>query len=190
MPIASVRRASFDYAAGSLPVSLLAAINQTPLSILPMTSLLLLALALGFATGLRSFVAPAALAWGVHFGWLSLDGTWLQFLHSPVALALLTLCAVGELIGDKLPIIPARITAGPLGFRIVAGAVAGAGLALAHGGAVWLPIFAGIAGALAGAFGGYFARRYLTRHAKLPDLPVALLEDALALGLAFFAVTR
>ena len=45
-------------------------------------------------------------------------------------------------------------------------------------------------GAVAGTFGGYHARRNLVRSLKVPDFVVAMLEDLIALGAAFFIVSR
>ena len=40
-------------------------------------------------------------------GWLHLDGSWLAFLANKVSLVVFSLLAIGELIADKLPVIPA-----------------------------------------------------------------------------------
>jgi len=41
-----------------------------------------------------------------------------------------------------------------------------------------------------GAFAGYHARTGLVRALKVRDLPIALLEDAIAIGGAIFIVSR
>jgi uncharacterized membrane protein len=88
--------------------------------------------------------------------------------------------AVSELIADKLPFTPSRLKAGPLASRIVSGAVCGATIY----GVVKRPLMEGAVlggvGAIAGAFAGYHMRKRLSRH--MPDLGVAVLEDALAIG--------
>ncbi len=151
---------------------------------------ILLAAALGFATGLRSFIAPTAVAWAAYLGWIHLDGSEFHLMASPITVALLSFCALGELIADKLPFIPSRITPAPLGFRLLAGAFAGACLAVSTGMLASMGAVAGAGGAVAGAFAGYHARKYLVQTRHAPALLIALSEDAIALGLALFVLTR
>src|ERR1700750_343344 len=89
---------------------------------------LLYAFLIGVVCGLRSMTAPAVVAWGAHLGWLHLDGSLLAFLGNKISLVVFFLFAVGELIADKLPFIPPRTQAGPLGVRILFGAMCGAAL--------------------------------------------------------------
>jgi uncharacterized membrane protein len=48
----------------------------------------------------------------------------------------------------------------------------------------------GAAGGLAGAFAGYQWRTGLVRALKVPDIVIALLEDAIAIGAGLFIVSR
>jgi uncharacterized membrane protein len=48
----------------------------------------------------------------------------------------------------------------------------------------------GLAGAVAGTLGGYEARTRSVRASGLPDIAIALLEDALAIGVGLFVVHR
>jgi uncharacterized membrane protein len=96
--------------------------------------------------------------------------------------------AVGEMIADKLPGVPDRIESGPLLGRAVLGAVAGGVLARRNRESGVLGALLGGTAALVAAHAGFQARRALTRTAGLPDLPVALCEDALALALARHAL--
>jgi uncharacterized membrane protein len=154
------------------------------------TIVLLLAFLLGCVCGLRSMTGPALVCWGAHLGWLQLDGSTLGFLHNPISLSVFTLFAIGELVADKLPFIPSRIMAGPLGVRFLAGALCGWALAIA-GGATWLPCaLAGGVGGIGGAFAGYHVRRWLTAGKGLPDMPVALLEDVIAIGGGLLILSR
>lgn len=153
-------------------------------------SLIVRAASLGFATGLRSQVANAALARRHDdapraAGWR----TWIPF-RWPAARTIMQVGAVGEMIGDKLPTTPSRIAPGPLGGRIAFGAFAGAALGSEYRSrsAIALGAILGGIGALAGSFGGYHARNAVTSTYGLPDLPVALAEDALAVGIASQAV--
>ena len=114
--------------------------------------------------------------------WLHLDGSWLAFLASKISLVVFSLLAMGELIADKLPFIPGRTQPGPLGARIVFGAICAAALCLSGGASLMLGAILGGLGGIAGAVAGYNYRRWLSRGAKLPDLLIALLEDAVAVG--------
>jgi uncharacterized membrane protein len=143
---------------------------------------LLFAFLIGCVCGLRSMIAPAVVAWGAHTGWLHLDGSWLAFLANKISVAVFSLLAVGELIADKLPFIPGRTQPGPLGARIIFGALCGAGLCLSGGASLLLGAILGAVGGIAGAFAGYNYRRWLCRGAKLPDLLIALPEDLVAVG--------
>ncbi len=144
--------------------------------------ILLFAFLIGCVCGLRSMTAPAVVAWGAHLGWLHLDGSWLAFLANKVSLVVFTLLAIGELIADKLPFIPGRTQIGPLGARIVFGALCGAALCLSGGASLPLGAILGAAGGVAGAFAGFHYRRLLSRGSTVPDLLVALLEDVVAVG--------
>jgi len=131
---------------------------------------LLAALLLGFSAGLRSMTPLAVLAW---LGPPQL--TWLQGLFGRL---LTSVFAAGELVADKLPFTPARTRVGPLIGRLLIGAGVGYLMAEKPGALV------GALGAFAGTFGGFQARRALTGGLGLPDLLVALVEDAVAIGLA------
>lgn len=48
----------------------------------------------------------------------------------------------------------------------------------------------GVVGGVAGAFAGYDARTRLVKALKVPDLVIALLEDAVAIGGGLFIVSR
>ena len=151
--------------------------------------LLLVALLLGVSAGLRSMTPLAVVAWAAR-GWPAVAGSALGFMAAPITGYVFAALAIGELIADKLPFIPSRLQPGPLGGRVISGALTGAVAAIAMQGS---PIVAGLVGAiggLAGSFGGYAVRRGLTVDRKLPDLPVALAEDVVAIGLALFAVSR
>jgi uncharacterized membrane protein len=142
--------------------------------------ILLCAFLLGCVCGLRSMTAPAVVAWGAHLGWLHLDGSLLVFFASKISLVVFSLFAVGELIADKLPFIPPRTQAGPLGVRILFGAACGAAVCISAGASLVLGAVLGGLGGVAGAFAGYHYRRRFS--SMLPDFPLALLEDLVAVG--------
>jgi uncharacterized membrane protein len=150
---------------------------------------LILAFLIGVVAGLRAMTAPAVVSWAARLGWLHLEDTGLAFLGLAAAPYIFSALAIGELITDQLPKTPSRKA--PIGFgaRIVSGALCGAALGASNqvliGG-----MLAGVAGAVAGTLGGYEFRVRLVRAIGGNDLPVALLEDAIAIGGAFLAVTR
>jgi len=146
----------------------------------------LFALLLGAATGLRTFTPIAVVCWGAYLGHLPLSGTWLGFLGATPAPYIATALAVAELVADKLPGTPSRKS--PPGFiaRIVVGGLCGAAVGAARGGLAG-GLVAGIVGAVIGTFGGYAGRMSLA-GAFGADLPAALLEDAIAIGVAVLVV--
>ena len=155
-----------------------------------MTSVLLFCLLLGVLSGLRSLTPIALVSLVAHLGWLNLAGSPLAFLASPIAVGIFTLLAIGELIGDKTAKIGPRTAPGPFAFRIITGSLCGAALAFATHAGMTIAIIAGAIGAIAGTLAGFRIRRALTAPGKLPDLPVALVEDIIAIGGSLFLVTR
>jgi uncharacterized membrane protein len=154
-----------------------------------MAIVFLAALLIGLVCGLRSMTAPAVVAWGVRLGFLHLVGTWLNFLSHPAALVIFTFCAAGEIVADKFPNIPSRTQIGPLGFRILFGAICGAAIAYsAHQQHLSSGALLGAVGAIVGAYGGYGYRSALS--GKVSSFAAALFEDLIAIGLGFIAVTR
>ncbi len=149
-----------------------------------LTAVEALAFAIGVVAGLRSFTAPAAVCWAAHLGWLHLEGSKLAFLGTTVAVYISSALALAELVLDKQSWIGARTKPGPLIDRMIMGALSGAAL----GG--WMGAGSGILGALAGTYGGYYARRWIVSNMKVPDIAVALVEDALAVGGALLIVSR
>lgn len=100
----------------------------------------------------------------------------------------LQLATFGEMVADKLPFTPSRIEPAPLGGRVAMGALAGGALAASQEESVITGALIGGIGALLGTFAGYHIRRALTSRAKIPDIVVALCEDAVAIAVARDAV--
>ena len=149
--------------------------------------MLVLAFLIGCVAGLRTMTAPAAVSWAAHLGWLPLDGTGLAFLGAAVTPWLLTVAAIAELVADQLPRTPSRKVPMQFGARIISGAVCGAAFGIVEG-SVIVGLIAGVAGAVAGTLVGAELRSRLAR-AVGRDLPVALLEDAVAIGGALWIVS-
>jgi uncharacterized membrane protein len=141
---------------------------------------------LGIASGLRALLGLAAVSWAAHFGILQLEHTWLAFLGYALTPYILTLMAIGELVNDKLPKTPSRLVPPQFIARIVTSALCGFAIGLSGRGVI-LGLVAGIIGAVAGTFGGAKARGLLSKRFGR-DLPAALLEDAVAVGIAAFAL--
>ncbi len=136
---------------------------------------------LGLFSGGRSFSPLAVLAL-LHDD-PSTDGDWKRWpvLRSSGARAGLVLGAIGELIGDVLPFTPSRTKPGPLIGRMTTGAIAGAAIGTLHGADARRSGAAlGAVGGLAGSFAGSLVRAAGSKIG-LPDLLVALLEDAVVL---------
>ena len=143
---------------------------------------LVVATLIGVVAGLRTFIAPAAVAWAAHWGMVDLSATPFAFLGHRYAPWIVTLLAIGELIGDQLPSTPSRTVPMQFGARILSGAVSGAAVGAASGS---LAMGAGLGGvgAVAGTLGGARARAWMADHFG-SDRPAALIEDAVAMGAA------
>ena len=142
---------------------------------------LLLAFLLGMLSGLRSMTPVAVAAWAAQLWWPAVRSTGLSIMAAPLTAYVFTLLAAVELVFDKLPITPSRLEAGPLGARVVLGGLAGATLCAGAGQPIAIGAIAGALGGVAGAFAGYRLRRHLTMSKRLPDFPIALAEDAVAI---------
>jgi uncharacterized membrane protein len=151
---------------------------------------LLLAFLLGMTAGLRSMTPPAIAAWAAQRWWPAVGATSVSFMAAPPTAYLFTLVAVVELVFDKLSITPSRLDAGGLGARILLGGLSAATLCAATQPSILAGGIVGAIGGVAGAFAGYHGRRYLTTTMRLPDLPVALAEDAIAILGALAIVWR
>ncbi|WP_204802653.1 glycine zipper 2TM domain-containing protein [Mycobacterium riyadhense] len=150
---------------------------------------LLLALLIGFVAGLRSVTAPAVVAWAAFLSGLNLDHTWASWMGNIVTVVILSVLAVAELINDKLPKTPPRTATPVFAVRIILGGLAGAVIGTAWG-YTWSALGAGVIGAVLGTLGGYQARRRLVTARGGHDLPIALLEDSVAVlgGFAIVAI--
>jgi uncharacterized membrane protein len=149
---------------------------------------LLIALGIGVVAGLRSLTAPAVVAWAAFLHGHALSHTWAAWVGTLVAVIVFSLLAVGELFLDKQPKTPSRTAPPSFGARILLGAFAGAVVGTPWG-FPWSALGAGVIGAVLGTLGGYQARtRLVASHGH--DLPIALLEDAVAVlgGFALAAV--
>lgn len=136
------------------------------------------ALGLGAISGLRSLSGPALLSRAAAKGNVSLEGTSLSFLGSPRLSKALLVLALGELIGDKLPMTPSRTALPPLLGRAASGGLVGAALFASDGRRATSGAALGSSAAVAAAFAGENLRALIGEKTGLPDAAVALAEDA------------
>jgi uncharacterized membrane protein len=155
-----------------------------------MNYMLALAFGIGVVAGLRALTAPAAVAWAAHLGWLHLHDSPLGFIASTWAIVLFSALAIFELVGDLLPTTPSRTAPAPLAARIISGGFCGACLCVSANQSLFMGAALGAIGAVAGAFAGYGLRKRLVTGLNVKDIFVAIPEDLIAIGLAWFFVTR
>jgi uncharacterized membrane protein len=151
---------------------------------------LVVVFAIGMIAGLRALTAPAVVCWAAHLGWVNLQNSHLAWMGSTAAVAIFSILALAEIVNDKLPATPSRLAPPSLVIRSLTGALAGTALAIAAGQFVVLGIVLGALGALAGSFVGYYVRHGVVTGLKLADFPIALLEDAIAIGCGLLIVSR
>jgi uncharacterized membrane protein len=151
-------------------------------------SILVYAFLIGVIAGLRALMAPTIVSWGAGLGWFSLAGTPFNFMSSIITRCIFSVLALGELIQDKLPKTPSRKVPPQFIARVVSGAFSGAVLGAARQSLVG-GLIAGAIGAVAGTLGGSAVRGALSKIAG-KDLPIALLEDLVAIFGALFIVSR
>jgi uncharacterized membrane protein len=149
-----------------------------------------LVFAIGIIAGLRALTAPAVVCWAAHLGWLNLQNSHLAWMGSTAAVAIFSILALAEIINDKLPATGSRTAPPSLVIRSITGALAGTALAIAASQSVLLGIVLGVIGALAGSFLGYEVRHRIVTGLKIPDFPIALVEDAIAIGCGLLIVSR
>ncbi|MGH2558954.1 MAG: DUF4126 family protein [Thermomicrobiales bacterium] len=141
------------------------------------------AAALGFVAGLRSQTPLALLAGAARRGEIAESVLppvgWLRDRRIASAL---TFSAAAEIVFDKLPFLPSRLSPGPLVGRMLFGGLSGGVVARLDGQSVPVGVTLGAAGAVAGSYGGYHARAWVGRETGLPDALVAVGEDVIAVG--------
>ncbi len=151
---------------------------------------LLVAVCLGGLTGLRTFTPIAVLAWTLRFRYMHIPGSSLHFLHTWAAVIILTLLAFGEIVMDKLPSTPSRLKPPGIIGRVIFGFICGMVSGQAWG-ANWETCAAvGVVGAILGALLGYEVRKGWVHTFHWHDLPVALIEDMVAVGGSILVVSR
>ena len=145
----------------------------------------LTALGMGILAGMRSMSAPTLASRWLARTQPDSEDRLARVMAHPWAPRVLGLLAVGELIGDKLPMTPSRVTVVPLTGRMLSGALAAASVTQERQRGRRLAVAAlGAVAALASSWAFYALRRTATKKLGVPDVAVALTEDALLAGIA------
>jgi uncharacterized membrane protein len=141
---------------------------------------------LGTSSGLRAFLGLTVVSWAAYLSYLPLNHTWLAFLGFAFAPYILGLMAVGELVIDNLPNTPSRLAPPQFIARVVTGTLCGIALGLSTSQLI-VGGLAGMVGSVVGTLGGAKGRAF---GAKLfgRDLPAALIEDLVGIGIAISGV--
>jgi uncharacterized membrane protein len=147
---------------------------------------LLRAAALGAATGSRSTAGITAIALSSR---RDDAGTVASRLSGRTGGALTAVAAAGELVLDKLPVVPSRLAPQGLAPRVALGATAAGAAARRDGHDSGLPGLVGAAAAVGSALLGVRLRS-AAQHRFGSDRPGAVAEDALAALLAWLGARR
>ncbi|HEY7096263.1 MAG TPA: DUF4126 family protein [Terriglobales bacterium] len=144
------------------------------------SSVLALSAAIGALAGLRTLTPPAVLGQTLRRQCWHPRRQPLKLLARAKVADTLTSMAASELVTDKMPSTPSRLTLIPMTARVASGALCGAAVCMAAGESGDKGAIAGAAGAILGAYAGYHLRQILA--AELPDIAAALIEDAIAVS--------
>ncbi|WP_155798085.1 DUF4126 family protein [Sorangium cellulosum] len=148
---------------------------------------------LGLVTGMRSMLGVRILASSARRGAFDgQSGSFWRALRSPTAQRVMSVLAGGELLLDKLPSAPSRLSRGPLSGRLVIGALLGAAVG-AQSPEKNLRVAGAVVGAVAAALGalaGNRARAWMNRGTRVPAPVGAMIEDAIAFGLGAVIARR
>jgi uncharacterized membrane protein len=148
------------------------------------------ALLLGLVAGIRSQVPVALLAIEAEQGRFDPgSGKLARRFASREGMLGAVVAAGGELVADKLPMTPSRLTAGPFLQRLATGGTVGAAVHYDAGRSLALGALLGAAGAGAGAFVATKARAAAAARGRLPQPLLGAVEDVVAVGLALAVVT-
>lgn len=135
---------------------------------------------------MRSMGAPALVSHALsHTDSHPLEKSPLAWLATPKAATAFQFLALGEIVGDKLPMTPNRIDPGPLFGRAASGALSGAAIFQAEGEQAGVGAAIGLAAAVVSAF-AFYHLRHLAGEAKIvPDPVLGGIEDLLAYGVGW-----
>lgn len=143
------------------------------------------AMGAGAITGMRSMAAPAIIH--TFFEQFAapqeVNGKLRYLLASSHSLRVVHALSIGEMISDKLPLMPARTDTLPLLGRGVLGALAGAAIFSAYRKPPVVGAVVSGSAALCSTYGSYYLRRTISEKTPLPDVVAGLVEDGVMIGL-------
>ncbi len=140
------------------------------------------ALGLGAIAGVRSMAAPAILSRSIVEGRVrDLEDTPFAALGSPRVSNALRVLEIGELIVDKLPVLPGRTSPPLLLGRAASGAVVGAALFASVGRRAATGGVLGAVSAMAAAYAAERLRVQIIQRLGVPNVAAGLLEDGIVL---------
>lgn len=143
--------------------------------------------AVGVLAGMRSISAPAVVT-----DYLAkrpdtvTAGAPLHYLSSPWVGRSLRALAAGEMVADKLPIVPERTSPPSAMARTLSGGLAGALLGMMYQHNALLTGLVGAAAATGTTYGMYRLRKQASEETAVPDAAWGILEDMLVLGVGYY----
>jgi len=141
---------------------------------------LLKAIGLGVIAGMRSMSAPALVSNHIARSQPEeISDSPFKVMGYQKTATLLKGLAIGEMIADKLPVVPARVSTGPLIVRVISGAISGGAVCAAEGERAGRGAVAGGLAAIAGAYAFYHLRRNVGEETNVPDPLLGLAEDVI-----------
>jgi uncharacterized membrane protein len=154
-----------------------------------MTTVLVLTFLIGVVAGLRAMMPLAIVAWGARLNEWLLVGSHLAWMANAIMPWVFSVLALAELVNDKRASTASRKVPPQFIVRVLTGALSGAVVGAAKEEMLVVGAVAGAVGAVAGTLGGAWVRGKLA-SAFGNDLPAALLEDVVAIGLGIAVVSQ
>lgn len=148
---------------------------------------------LGVVAGMRAMSAPAIAARMLVRSAVANNADEVPaFLQSAATNNVLSLLAIAEFVGDKLPNAPNRTAAPGLIARCISGALCGAAICKINRRNAFAGALIGTTAALASSFGAFYLRKIIAENSCLPDPVIGTMEDALVMsgGLALVQLAR
>jgi uncharacterized membrane protein len=143
---------------------------------------LLQTIGFGVIAGMRSMSAPALISHYLSNRFTyKLNRSPLRFIKAPLVSTGLKVLAASEMLGDKVPAMPDRISPGILASRGLSGALVGAVIHKTNGDKILKGALIGGAVAIAATFASFYLRKKITHKTNVSDPIVGLIEDALTL---------
>ncbi|WP_439883318.1 DUF4126 family protein [Pontibacter sp. MBLB2868] len=145
---------------------------------------------LGAVAGMRAMSAPALLSNELSkIPTTRLSHSPLHYLQSGAVSTGLKVMAASEMLGDKIPGIPDRITIPSVLTRAASGALVGATLFTANKDKTMTGAAVGAAAAVAATYISFYLRKLVRKQTSFPDAFSGVIEDAIMLG-SGLAITK